>query len=127
MPRWHWPSGGADDLRKATERLGVESPSNRQLLGLRFMGLVAPPKSAGGLARVRGVAIVLALIIAILLLGFGIVNLVALPFGGVSLDLGIFYGLVLVLIAIGVLAFFGRRRQRNAQAQRAEQVATRSR
>jgi hypothetical protein len=117
----------ADDLRKATERLGVEAPTNRQLLGLKFMGLVAPPKSAGTLARVRGVAVVVALIIAILLLGFGIVNLVALPFGGVSLDLGIFYGLVLVLIAIGVLAYFGRRRQRNAQAQRAEQVAARSR
>ena len=68
----------ADDLKKATERLGVEAPTNRQLLGLKFMGLVAPPKSAGTLARIRGVLIVIALIIAILLLGFGIVSLVAL-------------------------------------------------
>ena len=37
----------ADDLKQATERLGVEGPTNRQLLGLRFMGLVAPPASAG--------------------------------------------------------------------------------
>ncbi|MFZ0040439.1 MAG: hypothetical protein WAK93_03970 [Solirubrobacteraceae bacterium] len=117
----------ADDLRKATERLGVESPSNRQLLGLKFMGLVAPPKSAGMVARVRGVLIIIALVVAILLLGFGIVNLVALPFGGISLDLGIFYGLVLVVVAIAVLAFLGRRRQRNARAQRAEQLASRSR
>src|ERR1019366_3104318 len=56
-----------DDLKKATERLGVESPSNRQLLGLLFMGLVAPPSSAGGLARARGVLIIVALIVLILL------------------------------------------------------------
>ena len=64
----------ADDLKKATERLGVEGPTNRQMLGLRFMGIVAPPASAGTFARVRGIAIVVTLIIAILLLGFGIVT-----------------------------------------------------
>jgi hypothetical protein len=117
----------ADDLKKATERLGVDAPTSRQLLGLRFMGLVAPPKSAGILARIRGIVIVIILIIAILLLGFGIVNLVALPFGGISLDLGIFYGVVLVLIAVAVLAVFGRRRQKRAQSERAEQIAARSR
>ena len=117
----------ADDLKKATERLGVEAPTNRQLRGLKFMGLVAPPKSAGTLARVRGVLIILALVIGILLLGFGIVSLVALAAGGMSLDLRIFWGVVLVVVAIGVLAFFGRRRQRKAQAERAEQVAARGR
>ena len=117
----------ADDLKRATERLGVEAPSNKQLRGLKFMGLVAPPKSAGMLARVRGVLIIIALIVAILLLGFGIVSLVALPFGGLSLDLRIFWGIVLVVVAIGVLAFFGRRRQKRAQAQRSEQVASRGR
>ena len=117
----------ADDLRKATERLGVDAPTSRQLLGLRFMGLVAPPKNAGILARIRGILIVIVLIIAILLLGFGIVNLVALPFGGISLDLGIFYGFVLVLIAVAVLAVFGRRRQKRAQAERSEQLAARTR
>jgi len=117
----------ADDLKKATERLGVESPTKGQLRGLRFMGLVAPPKSAGTVARVRGVLVIVALIVAILLLGFGIVSLVALPFGGLSLDLRIFYGLALVVVAIGVLVFFGRRRQRSANAKRAEQVAARSR
>jgi len=117
----------ADDLKKATERLGVDVPSNRQLFGLKFMGLVAPAASAGILARIRGVVLVIVLIVAILLLGFGIVNLVSLPFGGISLDLGIFYGLVLVFVAIAVLAYFGRRRQRRAQAERAEQTAARSR
>jgi hypothetical protein len=117
----------ADDLKRATERLGVEAPTNRQLRGLKFMGLVAPPKSAGTLARVRGVLIIITLIVAILLLGFGIVSLVALAAGGLSLDLRIFWGFVLVVVAIGVLAFFGRRRQRKAQAERAEQTAARSR
>jgi hypothetical protein len=116
----------ADDLKKATERLGVEAPTSRQLLGLRFMGLVAPPSSAGTLARVRGIAIVVALIVAILLLGFGIVSLISLPFG-LSLDLRIFWGLVLVVVAIGVLVFVGRRRQRAALAKRAEQTAARQR
>ncbi len=117
----------ADDLKRATERLGVEAPTNRQLRGLKFMGLVAPPKSAGTLARVRGVLIIIALVVGILLLGFGIVSLVALPAGGMSLDLRIFWGLVLVVVAIGVLAFFGRRRQRKAQSERAEQIAARGR
>ena len=117
----------ADDLKRATERLGVEAPTNKQLRGLKFMGLVAPPKSAGTLARVRGVVIIIALVVTILLLGFGIVSLVALATGGLSLDLRIFWGFVLVVVAIAVLAFFGRRRQRRAQAERAEQVAARSR
>ncbi len=117
----------AGDLKKATERLGVESPTNRQLRGLQFLGLVMPPKSAGTLARVRGVVLVIVLIVAVLALAFGIVKLVALPFGGLSLDLSIFYGLALVVIAVGVLVYFGRRRQRRAQADRAEQIASRSR
>lgn len=117
----------ADDLKRATERLGVEGPTSRQLRGLKFMGLVAPPKSAGILLRIRGILIVIVLIMVILALGFGIVKLISLPFGGISTDLNIFYGLVLVAIALGVLAFLGRRRQKKAQAERAEQSAARSR
>ena len=41
-----------DDLKAAVERLGQAPPSYRQLLLLRFMGLVAPPASAGH-ARAR--------------------------------------------------------------------------
>ncbi len=115
-----------EDLKRATQRLGVESPTTGQLRGLRLMGLVAPPKSAGLLARIRGIAIVVVAIILILLLAFGIVNLIALPFGGVSLDIAIFYSIVLVLVAFGVLAFLGRRRQKRVQAQRASQIAGRT-
>jgi hypothetical protein len=117
----------ADDLKVAAERLGVEAPTSRQLRGLKLMGLIAPPKSAGILPRVRGILLVILLVIVILALGFGIVKLISLPFGGVSTDLNIFYGLVLVAIAIGVLAYFGRKRQKRAQAERAEQIASRSR
>jgi hypothetical protein len=116
----------ADDLKKATERLGVESPSSRQLRGLKFMGLVAPPSSAGILARIRGVVLIILLIVVILLAGFGIVELVALPLGGVSTDIAIFYGIVLVALVIGVLAYFGRRRQKRAREERSEQIASRS-
>jgi hypothetical protein len=116
----------ADDLKKATERLGVEAPTNRQLRGLQFMGLILPPKNAGTVARVRGVALIILLIVAILAIGFGIVKLVALPFGGLSLDLSIFYGLAVVVVALGVLVYYGRRRQKRMQAERAEQIAARS-
>ena len=75
----------ASDLKKATERLGVESPTSRQLRGLQFMGLIAPPASAGILARIRGILLLIVLIVAVLAIGFGIVELVALPFGGISL------------------------------------------
>src|SRR4051794_15255152 len=95
----------ADDLKKATERLGVEAPTNRQLRGLRILGLVMPPKSAGTLARVRGVALVILLVVLILALGFGIVYGVGQIFGGISVQRAIFYGVLLVAIAIGVLAF----------------------
>ncbi len=116
----------AGDLKVAAQRLGVEAPSGRQLFGLRVMGLVAPPKSAGLVARVRGILVAIATVVAILLLGFGIVKLVALPFGGLSLDLSIFYGVVLVFVVIGALAFWGRRRQRAAVAKRDAQLAARA-
>ena len=37
----------ADDLKVAVERLGQEAPTGRQLMLLRFMGLVAPPAGTG--------------------------------------------------------------------------------
>jgi hypothetical protein len=115
-----------DDLKRATERLGVEAPTTRQLRGLRLMGLIAPPASAGILARIRGIVIVIVLIILVLAIGFGIVKLIALPFGGVGTDLAIFYGFVLVAIVLGALAYWGRRRQKRAQAERSAQIAARS-
>src|SRR5262245_48501269 len=45
----------AGDLKVAAEKLGQEPPSNRQLLMLRVMGVVAPPSSAGILRRIGGI------------------------------------------------------------------------
>ena len=117
----------ADDLKKATQRLGVEAPTTKQLRGLRFMGLIAPPSTAGILARARGILLVILLLVLVFAVGFGIVTLVSLPFGGESADITIFSDIVLVLIAFGALVYFGRRRQRRMRAERAEQIAARSR
>lgn len=107
-----------DDLKAAVERLGQEAPSNRQLMMLRFMGLVAPPKSAGTLARVRGIGIVVGLVVVLLVIGTLIAKLVALPFGGVSTLVAVWLGILILIIALVVLALLGRRRQARAQASR---------
>src|SRR5947209_18495737 len=69
----------AGDLKDAVERPGQEPPSGRQMFALRAMGLLLPPSSAGILARMRGIVLILILIIALLALGTGIVELVSLP------------------------------------------------
>lgn len=107
-----------DDLKAAVERLGQEAPSNRQLMLLRFMGLVAPPKSAGTVARVRGIAIVVGLVVALVVIGTVIAKVVALPFGGVSTLVAVWLGILIIVIALVVLALLGRRRQARAQAAR---------
>lgn len=116
----------ADDLKAATEKLGVEAPTSRQLFGLRLIGLLAPPSSAGMIARVRGVALVMLLIVTVLAIGFGLVYGVGQAAGGISIQRSIFYGVVLVLVVLGGLAYWGRRRQRAARAKRAEEMAARS-
>jgi len=113
----------AGDLKVAAEKLGQAPPSNRQLLLLRFMGLIAPPPGSNPLLRIRGVLIVLFLIVAVLALGWGLVQLVALPFGGLDPALSIFWGFCLVLVALVVLFVVGRRRQASARAKAAAQRA----
>ena len=68
--------------QEAVERLGQAPPSGRQLFALRAMGLLVPPSSAGILARVRGVLLIILLVIVLLAIGLGIVELISLPFGG---------------------------------------------
>ena len=116
----------ADDLKKATERLGMEAPTSRQLFGLQFLGLIAPPASAGLVARIRGILLVIALVVVVLALGFGIVYGIGQAAGGLSVDISIFYGFLLVMVALGVLFFVGRRRQRRVKEERAQQIAGRS-
>src|SRR3954452_19916770 len=94
-----------DDLKAAAEKLGQTPPSNRQLMALRFMGLIAPGGNAAWWRRAGGVLLLLLIVLALIAVGFGIVKLLALPFGGISTGLAIFYGLVLFAIALGVLIF----------------------
>ena len=112
----------AGDLKVAAEKLGQTPPTNRQLLMLRVMGVIAPPKSAGLPRRIGGVLLVIAAIVLVLVLGWAIVKLVALPFGGIG-NTAWFYGFLLVAVVLGVLAFLGRRRQKTARARAAEQRA----
>jgi len=107
-----------DDLKAAAVKLGQAPPSNRQLLALRFMGLVAPGGSAPAWRRVAGVLLLIGIVLAMIALGWGIVQLVALPLGGLDAGVSIFYGFLLVILVLGVLAWRGRRKQREAQAAR---------
>jgi membrane protein implicated in regulation of membrane protease activity len=86
------------------------------------LSVIAPPPSAGIARRIGGVLIVLLAIVAVIVLGFGIVKLVALPFGGIG-NTAWFYGFLLVVVVLAVLAVVGRRRQRAARARVAKQRA----
>jgi hypothetical protein len=105
----------AGDLKESLEKLGHEAPSDRQLLALRFMGLIAPPPGASILLRLRGIAVLILLVVLLVAVGFGLVKLIALPFGGVGTGGGIALGVLLVIAALGVLAVLGRRRQAAAR------------
>jgi hypothetical protein len=107
-----------DELRDAMEKLGQEAPSGRQLFMLRLMGLLVPPASAGMLARIRGIVLIFLLVVALLAIGTGIVQGIGLIFGGIGVGSSIFFGFLLVVIALAVLVFLGRRRQSRAQAAR---------
>ena len=108
-----------DDLKQAVEKLGQTPPSNRQLLMLRLMGLIAPPPGSSFLMRARGILLVVLLVIVLLALGFGLAKLIALPFGGVGTFGAILLGLVIIAVILGVLTLLGRRRQARAAAARA--------
>ena len=112
----------AGDLKVATEKLGGTPPTNRQLLMLRVMGVIAPPPSAGLPRRIGGVLLVILAILLVIVIGFAVVKLIALPFGGIG-NTAWFWGFLLVVVVLGVLAFIGRRRQRTARAKAAEQRA----
>jgi hypothetical protein len=111
-----------DDLKEAVAKLGQAPPSNRQLLLLRVMGLVAPPPGSSLWVRVRGFLLILAVVAVLLAVGYGLAELVALPFGGVGYFGGMLLGLAIVALALGVLALLGRRRQRRAAARAGPRV-----
>ena len=106
----------AGDLKEAVERLGQTPPSGRQMFALRAMGLLVPPRSAGILARLRGVLLILVLVATLLAIGLGLVELISLPFGGLGLAPALLFGLFAVIAALGVAAAVGRRRRDRARA-----------
>jgi hypothetical protein len=112
----------AGDLKVAAEKLGQAPPSNRQLLMLRVLGLIAPPPGSPWYLRVRGVLLLILAVVVLLALGFGIVKLIALPFGGIG-NVAWFWGFLLVAAVLGVLAFVGRRRQKAARERQAAGAA----
>jgi len=109
-----------DELKDAMEKLGQEAPSGRQLFMLRLMGLVAPPSSAGILARIRGILLIVLIVIVLLAIGTGIVQAIGLIFGGIGVGSSVFFGFLLVVVTIGVLVLLGRRRQSRAAAARGQ-------
>ena len=111
----------AGDLKVAAEKLGQTPPTNRQLLVLRLMGLVAPPPGAHPLRRIGGITLIIVVMLALLALGWGLIKLVALPFGGINSSVAVFWGFLLVAVVLGALAFIGRRRQKRARARAMEQ------
>ena len=111
----------AGDLKVAAEKLGQTPPTNRQLLVLRLMGLVAPPPGAHPLRRIGGITLIIVVMLALLALGWGLIKLVALPFGGINSSVAVFWGFLLVAVVLGALAFIGRCRQKRARARAMEQ------
>jgi hypothetical protein len=116
----------ADDYAEAVERMGGEVPTGWSLFGLRMLGLIAPPASAGVVARLRGILLAIALVLLILGLGFGIVYGIGTAAGGISIGFAVFWGFVLMACVLAVVAYIGRRRQKKARAKRAEELAARS-
>ena len=109
----------AGDLKVAVEKLGQEAPSSRQLFGLRVLGLIAPPRGAKPLVRIRGALILIGVIIVLIAIGTGLVELISLPAGRLSWPPAVLLGVILDAVVIGVLAAVARRRQRAARARSA--------
>src|SRR5215208_1353173 len=107
-----------DELKDAMEKLGQEAPSGRQMFMLRMMGLLMPPASAGIVARVRGILLIVLIVILLLAIGTGIVQGIGLIFGGIGLGSSVFFGFLVVVVALGVLVLLGRRRQARTAAVR---------
>ena len=105
-----------NDLKAAVEKLGQQAPSSRQLFILRLMGLIAPQPGASLLMKARGGLILMAIVIVLLGLGYGIATLIALPLGGASVWGTALLAVVVVIVALAVLGVVGKRRQKAAQA-----------
>ena len=106
-------TGEEGDLRRALE-LEPNHPTARRDLGRLLLergdrdGAVELLKGATGDFVADG----------LLAIGTGVVQAIGLIFGGISLGSSIFFGFLLVVVALGVLVLLGRRRQSRAAAAR---------
>ena len=66
-----------------------------------------------------GSYLIVLIVVVLIAVGFGIVKLLALPFGGVGNVTAVWAGMLVVLVILGVMALIGRRRQSKARAARA--------
>src|SRR3954454_5240538 len=105
-----------DDLKAAMEKLGQARPSGRQLLILRLLSLLNPPRGSSTWIKVRGYLLIVLLVVTLVAIGFGVVYAIGSAAGGISVAIAIPLGIVFIVAVLGVLAFFGRRRQAKAQA-----------
>ena len=105
-----------DDLKAAVEKMGQQAPSSRQLFVLRLMGLISPAQGASRWLKIRGGLILFAIVVGLLAIGYAIATLVLLPFGGGGSVTTFLVGVLVVVVALGVLALVGRRKQAKAQA-----------
>ena len=108
-----------EELKEAMDKLGQAPPSSRQLLALRLMGLIAPPPGASILLRIRGILLLIVVVALLLAVALGLVELVALPFGGIGTGAAFFFGALALAVALAVLVLVGRRRRAKAKAARA--------
>jgi len=104
-----------NDLKAAVEKLGQQAPSSRQLFVLRLMGLISPAQGSSRLMRIRGALIILAMVVVLLAIGFAGAKLLLLPIGGSSTLGAIGLGVLIVIVALSVLAFVGKRKQARAR------------
>jgi membrane protein implicated in regulation of membrane protease activity len=68
----------------------------------------------------------LALLVLIIGVGFGIIFGIGSAAGGISVPFSVFWGFILMACVLAVMAYIGRRRQKQARARRAEELAARS-
>lgn len=105
-----------DDLKAAMEKLGQAPPSGRQLFVLRLLSLLNPPPGSSALLRARGYLLIVLLVVGLIAIGFGVVYGIGSAAGGIGVGAALPLGVLFIAAVLGVLAFFGRRRQAAAQA-----------
>ena len=121
--RWRWPSAARPISRPRPRSSARPRPPTASCSPSASWASWRRPRARASSCRIRGILLIIFLVIALLALGWGIIQLVSLPFGGIDKGVSIFWGFLLVCVVLGVLFLFGRRRQKRAREKQAEQRA----